>query len=172
MFHSKADDRQYGGNEGYPDRIDTSYEYDRLVANSRQVAVGDLIFLRNGDSIVGMANIDTIAVRNGVKVLNRCISCKKTGIKKRKTMTPTYRCHQCGEVFDDPVIEEKECQLFRAEYRSSFVPLSEKLPGESSFIGDAKQNSIRELFFPAALRILEKLKPSSFRVEVGTEQIN
>jgi len=156
VFLSVPDARQHGGNDGYRDDIPTIYQYDEYVPNYKQVSVGDIVLIRSGAGIVGIARIEAIPQWVGSRTFNRCPICKVTSIKARKSVSPVFRCHKCGSVFDNPVIEERECNKYQAEYGDTFVPLNLPLPAESAYINKGKQQSIRELVFSYVEQLIKK----------------
>jgi hypothetical protein len=53
------------------------------------------------------------------RVLQRCPECSGTGIKKRKTMKPAYRCND-GHEFDEPLRENAPCTKYTAHFGGTF----------------------------------------------------
>lgn len=52
--------RQYAGNVGYRDEPSRMYAYDSDVANHKRVGVGDLLFVRGHDGLVGVGTVARI----------------------------------------------------------------------------------------------------------------
>ena len=48
------------GSGDYDDDVATCYQYDNNVAYSRQISVGDIVFVRKDDLIVGAARVEEI----------------------------------------------------------------------------------------------------------------
>jgi hypothetical protein len=109
MILMYGDDRTYGGNKGYDDGIDR-YSYDNRVANSKQLAEGDLVVIAGRDKrrglprIAGLARVMTVDVLKSTKEVARCPVCRKPRFKTRGTLTPLYRCDN-GHEFDEPRVE-------------------------------------------------------------------
>ena len=55
-----GDDRQYAGNTGYDDDLRERYQYDSLVPNYLQLSKGDVVVIRDGGQMQGIAGIDPI----------------------------------------------------------------------------------------------------------------
>lgn len=112
----------YRGNSGYNDDPTRVYRYDSNVPNSKRLSRGDLVVIRDKTSILGSALIQSIRTSKGNKTLNKCPGCGHAKLKQRKTRKPAFRC-ECGEVFDQPVIESVKCDLYEAEFGDSFAPV-------------------------------------------------
>ena len=113
-----GDDRQYGGNTGYDDAPGI-YRYDSAVPNSRQMAVGDLIFIRDRKYLTGIALIERIDQKDATKVRQRCPVCNSVNLKERTTRKPKWRCVN-GHEFDAPVIKTVPITAFEAHYGQTF----------------------------------------------------
>jgi hypothetical protein len=59
----------YGVHDGYDDEPSNYYEYDSKVGNHKQVNVGDLLFIRSGEFVLGFGQIESISITNGTKSL-------------------------------------------------------------------------------------------------------
>lgn len=126
LVFALGDERQYGGNSGYADDLEKVYRYDQLVPNRKQIAEGDLLILRDAEMVRGTARIAWIHREDGTKELRHCPKCGDTGIKPRKTKQPLYRCN-CGNEFDFPRVEHRECEKYAAWFEGSFRPLKKPL---------------------------------------------
>ena len=118
--------RQYHGNTQYMEELEKNYRYDSDVANHLQISAGDLVFIRDTKTVLGMARILKITSEKNKKPRNRCPVCNTTGLKLRKTISPPWRC-QDGHEFDVPVTESIEVTTFKASYGNSFIPLNRSL---------------------------------------------
>lgn len=116
-------DLQYAGNSGYDDESSRLYSYDSNVANHKQLSVGDLVFIRNRKNLIGLARIEEISSRKKQKLLQRCPVCNSTGIKRRKTFSPPFRCNK-GHEFKIPSEESKTVTAFEAHYGNTFMPIT------------------------------------------------
>jgi putative restriction endonuclease len=156
-------DRTYGGNAGYLDDLRVVYRYDSFVANFKNVAEGDVAFLRNKEEILGTAVVERVESEPGEKQRLRCPECNKTKLKIRRRSLPAYRC-ECGAEFDDPHTTFDRCSLFSAYFGSSYSPLPLGLEVEA-FWNLAprlnKQHSILELDLPQARSLIADLAPAS-----------
>jgi hypothetical protein len=115
-----ADKRQYGGNTGYTDDVEQIYRYDSNVPNHKQIARGDLVFIRDAENVMGMARIENILVFPAEKQRQRCPVCKQTGIKYRKSKNVSWRCAD-GHEFNEPFTEKVAVTGYEAHYKQSFV---------------------------------------------------
>jgi ribosomal protein L37AE/L43A len=140
--------RQYTGNEGYDDQLNSHYVFDSTVHNSRHVTKGDLAVLRDSDVVLGIGWIDDVAVSEAQKVRQRCPHCTKTGFKLRRHQKPMYRCGDCTSEFDEPTREVLNVRRLVADYSRTFVPVDGVLATEalgSAYKAHAFQHAIREL---------------------------
>ncbi|WP_309895294.1 HNH endonuclease signature motif containing protein [Archangium sp.] len=128
MVLSLGSEREYAGNVGYDDELERVYRYDSLVPNHLQIAEGDLLILRDGESVLGTARASTIVSKKGTKELSRCPECNVTTIKVRKDKLPRYRCKE-GHEFETPVVTQKSCVHFAAWFDGTFRP-SPRIPVE------------------------------------------
>jgi putative restriction endonuclease len=112
-------EREYGGNAGYDDELDTVYRYDSFVPNHRQMHEGDLLFLCDRKSVLGLARISRVVFWDKPKELRRCPECKVATIKARKELRPVYRC-KAGHTFDKPVVTQEPCTHYEAYFDGSF----------------------------------------------------
>jgi putative restriction endonuclease len=123
---SISEGRQYAGNLGYQDDPKQIYRYDSLVPNHLQVSVGDLVFVRDRESVLGMARIDQIIVAQGAKTRLKCPTCGTHRILERHRRLPRWRCVK-GHLFDKPTQEEVKVNTYEARYGRSFVSVGNVL---------------------------------------------
>jgi len=121
-----GEDRQYAGNAGYDDDPSSWYSYDSFVPNHRQVAIGDFFIVCDKASALGVARIKSLEEEPSTRVMLRCPVCHTTGIKKRRTKYPAYRCND-GHEFDEPERETAPCTKFTARFDETFQPFTEPL---------------------------------------------
>src|SRR5262249_26388141 len=117
---SLGSDRQYKGNVGYADVPQRSYQYDSGVPNHKQLGVGDLVFLRDRETISGVAQVQKVTSTPGEKPQRRCPVCSDPALKERKTVTPRFRCGH-GHTFEEPVEQIVPVTIYKAEYGDTFV---------------------------------------------------
>ncbi|MES0032095.1 hypothetical protein [Mesorhizobium sp. M0040] len=120
---------QYAGNLGYDDEPALAYRYDSNVPNSRQVAVGDVVLIRDAERLLGIARVEAIDAEKGEKRLHRCPVCRDSGLKRRAVKLPEYRCDS-GHEFDTPLAEDVVVTRYAAHFRSSFAGAMSSVPKE------------------------------------------
>ena len=116
--------RSWAANTGYDDHAGIYYSYDSNVGNSKQVAVGDLIVVREDDHVAGWAFIEYIEVsENSPKEITRCPRCLKTNFSHRKTMSPANKCSSCKHEFHDyeANISTELVTAYRAYYANTWT---------------------------------------------------
>lgn len=123
---SISEGRQYAGNLGYQDDPKQIYRYDSLVPNHLQVAVGDLVFVRDRESVLGMARIEQIISEQGTKIRLKCPTCGTHRILERQQRLPRWRCVK-GHLFDNPAQEQVRVNTYEARYGGSFLPIGSAL---------------------------------------------
>ena len=141
----------------YRDVLGVKYSYDATVPNHKAVSVGDLVVIRDEVSIYGHAFVDEVVTELGSKTMTLCPQCKRSGPDRRTTMSPTYRCPDCGNQFDDPEFEDRELAVFEAIYAPTWTELPTPLPRrllEGVFTGGDRQNAVRRLDWSAAVALL------------------
>ena len=119
-----GEDRQHAGNAGYDDVPDKWYSYDSYVANYRQISAGHCLLICNRERAVGIARIMRIDEEPSTRVLQRCPECQGSGIKKRLTKKPLYRCKN-GHEFEEAVRENASCTKYTAHFAGAFKPFTE-----------------------------------------------
>ena len=62
-------------------------------------------------SLIGASTVASIDQRPGTKKISRCPNCTTTNIAARKTKSPRFRCDDCHDEFDLPVVDEVEVTL-------------------------------------------------------------
>jgi putative restriction endonuclease len=115
-----GEDRAYAGNAGYDDSPGKWYSYDSFVANHRQIAIGHSVILCDKIRALGIARIETIVSEASTRVFQRCPACEHTGIKKRKTKHPEFRCER-GHEFETPVQQTVSCTKYTADFGGSYT---------------------------------------------------
>src|SRR5260370_2502864 len=118
-----GEDREYAGNAGYDDSHGKWYSYHSFVATHRQVAACYCVILCDRLRALGIARIETIVSEPSSRVLQRCPVCQHTGIKRRKTKQPEFRCER-GHEFETPVRENASCTKYIADFGAPLTPLS------------------------------------------------
>jgi hypothetical protein len=152
-----AEWREYGGNAGYNDTIESRYEFDSNVPNYKQLAEGDFVVVRDKKNVLGSANITTIKeYRDVTKAISRCPVCDFTGIKERKNKNPRWRCGK-GHEFELPSSSSVPVTRYVAEFSNSFRKNNNNVKLDqvrSITLNSAKQLSIQALDLDAAKKLL------------------
>lgn len=154
--------RQYAGNRGYQDDPRRSYRYDSNVANYRQVAIGDIALVEGADRLLGAALICNIETWSGTKTLQRCPNCGRTGLKRRKTLDPPFRCSE-GHTFSDPVEDPTDVLILEARFGDSFIATPEALSKtelREACVNFNEQHSIQEVDLDKVCPSLEEARPA------------
>jgi putative restriction endonuclease len=142
-----GEERQYGGNTGYSDEPTRLYRYDSAVANHKRVAPGDLIFVRDGEHLLGVGTIGVIRHSPAQKERSRCPVCRSTAIKKRKHLEPRWKCGR-GHEFSEPNTEIVQVTAYEAEYAESFLRADGRIASEQlkkAALRPSDQLSIEEI---------------------------
>lgn len=153
----EAGDRQYVGNEGYPDVLESHYVFDSTVPNYGAVSAGDLAVLRDRDVVLGLGWIDSVVSTPDKKRRRRCPDCTRTGFKYRKTLTPAYLCPHCSATFDEAAEEVVDVRVLVAQYARTFRPIDGVVTIanlQPAYRAKAVQHAIRELDTDALRAIL------------------
>jgi len=123
----QAGERQYGGNTGYSDDVERIYRYDSNVPNHKRLSSGDLVFVRNAESLLGIAQIEEVTSEPSRKLRQRCPACGSTAIKFRKSMPVPWRCSK-GHEFEVPTSEYIDVTAYEAHYGRTFLRVPEAVP--------------------------------------------
>ena len=120
-------EREYAGNVGYADELDTVYRYDSFVPNYRQLAVGHLLILCDRKAVLRVAEVSRISSFDEPKKLRRCPECEVATIKVRKNKRPAYRC-RAGHEFDTPIETLEECTHYEAYFDGACLQVPGNIP--------------------------------------------
>ncbi|AXX33963.1 hypothetical protein APASM_6598 [Actinosynnema pretiosum subsp. pretiosum] len=116
-----GDNRDFKGNDGYPDVPESYYVFDSTVQNSKLVGVGDLVVVRNREIALGTAWVEAVDVEPDVpKVRYRCPECKRIATKERKFEKPRYLCQRCRLLFDERESETITVTRYTARYGATW----------------------------------------------------
>lgn len=158
---SKLEGRSWESNDGYPDDLGSTYVYDSGVANHLQVAVGDMVILRDSISVHGVSRIDRIDSEPGIKVRYVCPRCKKTGQVPRTTRSPKYLCRHkgCRNEFDEPLRLEVPVTRYVASYGAQWQALDGALAFRAieALLDGAQQNAVRRCDPEGLRKVLDEL---------------
>lgn len=159
----------YAGNDGYDEELGVYYSWDSTVNNASQISEGDLIAIWNKNQLLGFSIVDRIELDTATKKFFACPNCKKSAIKARRTMTPIYRCQECGGTFDEREETAGVVKVYRAFYESGWTPIDRLISGaqcRALAVSAKDQNSLRKINlskFEALLGELPKVTTSRFR---------
>lgn len=120
-------EREYKGNVGYADELDSVYRYDSFVPNHLRLSQGDLLILCDRKSVLGIARISRIEAEEGTKKLSRCSVCGIATIKVRKNKRPEYRCRD-GHEFEKPDVTTEKCIHYAARFDGAFQSVRGTIP--------------------------------------------
>ncbi|WP_156753908.1 HNH endonuclease [Actinokineospora pegani] len=166
-----GENRDFQGNDGYEDVLESHYIWDDTVANHRKVKRGDLVVLRDKKQVLGAAIVEYVFVdKNRTKVRNRCPHCTDTSFKLRTTKTPKYWCSACKSGFDDPATEVIDITRYTAYYGQTWRALGGALDTAQlkPYISGADQHAIRLLDRD---KVLDLLEMSSVRLTAPAKAI-
>jgi hypothetical protein len=152
-------EREFAGNLGYGDVFGGRYAWDGNVPNGRHVHAGDLAVLRNKSHILGVAWIDEVDTREGMKIQRRCPTCQLTGFKSRKYLKPSWWCLKCQVGFDHPIEQAVQVTIYNADYARSWRPLGGEVTSQelaSFYIGGNSRHSIREVAIDPVRELLSR----------------
>ena len=141
----------------YEDSLGSQYGYDSNVVNCRQVAVGDVLIIRDHELIYGFGLVADIIVRRDAKIMRRCPKCRSASTVKRKVKIPENRCNDCGNEFEAPLLESKDVDVYVASYDGQWFPLPSPIPARALlpvYSGRDRQNAIRRLDVSLAFAVL------------------
>jgi len=156
--------QQYAGNQGYDDDVRRAYSYDNTVPNSTQLSRGDLVFVRDGEHLLGLARVISISSSPGKKTRYRCPTCKTTDLKTRAKKLPRFRCSE-GHEFDRPFEDVVDVTKYRASYESTFNDAPEMVPVrllKNAALRRNDQLAIEEIGVDRLLDQLRKAFPQTF----------
>lgn len=129
LLLAAGDSRQHGGNEGYDDQADVYYTWDSTVPNHARIKAGDPIAIWDKDRLLGVSVIEEITTRDTEKLIFKCRRCGTSKIKARSTLSPRYRCQECGEVFEKPESQAVNVTEYRSRHDAAWSSLENLLSG-------------------------------------------
>ncbi|HWO64782.1 MAG TPA: HNH endonuclease signature motif containing protein [Umezawaea sp.] len=158
---SFGEKRDFQGNTGYADVLESQYLYDSTVQNSGILDIGDLVVVRDKKAALGVGWVQGIAAEPGVtKIRKMCPACKRTGFKLRTTVKPPFLCQRCDHAFTEPDEKPIVVTSYVADYAGTWRPLDGVITAESLngiALNASKQQSIRPIDRAAAEKMLGTL---------------
>lgn len=147
--------RLAAGQVAYGDELGVRYVYDSHVPHHAEVQVGDLAVIRDDKVVLGAGRIDAIDTGTGLKVRQRCPTCRSTSYKFRTRAVIPFRCSDCGTEFaETDKTDVSAVQTYAADYSRTWSPANTLFPVTAitnAYVSHAAQHSIRQLE-PDALR--------------------
>jgi hypothetical protein len=152
---------------GYDDEPNEYYTYDSQVGNHKNVQVGDLVFVKGSEFLIGFGQIESIYSEPGKKELLRCPKCANSP-EARQQKTPKWRCRSktCNYEFgdDDVLTEVIEVIKYRASYRNTWQDANYPLARKEAFTFQSNsdtQSAIRPLDADRVPELILRLAGSS-----------
>ncbi|MCL4637671.1 MAG: HNH endonuclease [Olivibacter sp.] len=146
--------------DSYNDSLSEYYNYDSLVANSKQISEGDIAILVDKEKVLGFAHIGDINISDGQKTIRRCPECPSTTIDTRKTKTPIYRCNK-GHEFDKPIEKLRAVKKYKAAF-DHFINLNQNTNSfrqlRDFYINGYNQNMSMQLLDMRVLHLFPEIK--------------
>lgn len=143
----------------YGDDLGQQYAYDSNVRNSRQIAVGDVLLIRDDHFVYGRGVVERITRRPGRKEMRRCPNCGSVSkVAERSTVLPRFRCGRCTVEFDQPRYETKDVTELLAYYGSTWLEFAAHaavVDLMAHFAHGDRQNAIRRLDPSSAPEFIE-----------------
>ena len=166
VISKDPDTLSWGSHSGYDDQINEYYSYDSQVGNYKNIQVGDLIFVKGQDHLLGFAEIESITSQKDTKVMRRCPKCGESP-EARSVKVPKWRCRskECNYEFaeEDLKIERKEVVKFTCSYKNTWRDANFPLHRDEVFSFQAnldKQSAIRQLNFERVPALIGKMMGS------------
>ena len=158
-------DVQHAGNEGYDDVLGSYYSWDSTVQNHAAIQPGHLIAIWNGETLMGVSYVEYISVTSDSKLIYKCPGCGLARIKKRRNLSPLYRCsnRSCLAEFDVPTTMQVEVTWYKADYEAGWVPMDFYVDADRCRAlakSPTSQLSIRKLDWARLEGLLEELPRS------------
>lgn len=167
VISKHPDTLSWGSHSGYDDQINEYYSYDSQVGNYKNVQVGDLVFVKGDDHLLGFGEIESITSEKAFKEMRRCPKCGESP-EARSIKVPKWRCRskECNYEFDDSELkkEDKEVIKYRASYKNTWRDANFPLARHEVFAFQAtrdNQSAIRKLDSMKLLELISKILGSN-----------
>ena len=162
---------------GYDDEPNEYYTYDSEVGNHKNVQVGDLVFVKGSEFLIGFGQIESIYSEPGKKNRRRCPKCGSPP-ESRLLKIPKWRCRSktCSYKFgDDEVLAEViEVIKYRASYRNTWQDANYPLARKEAFTfqgNSDRQSAIRPLNAERVPELILRLAGSSISLTSDLAQL-
>jgi hypothetical protein len=167
VISKDPDTLSWGSHSGYDDQINEYYSYDSQVGNYKNVQVGDLVFVKGEDHLLGFGEIESITSEKAIKEMRRCPKCGESP-ESRMIKVPKWRCRskECNYEFDDNELtkEDKEVIKFRASYKNTWRDANFPITRHEVFAFQAtrdNQSAIRKLDSMKLSELIRKIMGSN-----------
>ena len=167
IISKDPDTLSWGSHSGYDDQINEYYSYDSQVGNYKNVQVGDLVFVKGQDHLLGFAEIETITSKRDTKEMRRCPKCGESP-EARSVKVPKWRCRSQGCNYE---FAEEELKLeyvdvikFTSTYKNTWRDANFPLSRHEVFAFQANldnQSAIRKLDFKMVPQLITKIMGSN-----------
>jgi putative restriction endonuclease len=118
------------------------YTFSELTPHHRHIAVNDIFFLRDKDTLVAIAKVQRVEAHPIDKHVQRCPVCGESQLGFRVSRATGYRCLN-GHSFTDPVMAVQAGTEYRAHFGLDFVDVS--APIEASDLRPFELTNSRQL---------------------------
>ena len=116
---------------GYEEVIGETYRWRSSLANGTKIKVGDIILIRDENTLIGVSIIESITISELPRTVVLCPVCNKAQVSDRPSKNPRYRCMKCRSAFDEPITFEEVSEFRTAEYGAGWFRLPDNFPGYS-----------------------------------------
>lgn len=147
---------------GYEESIGETYRWRSSLPNGTKIQAGDVILIRDENTLIGGSVIESVAVQQMVRTVVLCPNCDKAQVSDRPTKEPRYRCTKCKSTFDQPKIYEEETEFRTAEYGAGWFRFPENFPEYSEIKNELavlpkSQHSLQNLNIDKLEQLLDGL---------------
>lgn len=113
----------------YDEDPQTGYKWTSRVPNHSQLSVGDLVVVRDKDTVLGVSIIELISSRAALIFSRKCPSCHRSQFKVLSSNVCAYRCTNtnCRHEFDQPVESSELGTEYSSIHASHWIDLSSSL---------------------------------------------
>jgi len=122
-------DRARGSNDGYYDDPPFHYRWDSTVPNHSKPEKGHVIVLWDKKYLLGASVIEKVVEGSEDKKVHSCPQCDKARIEPRSTVTPLFKCYNCGHEFDVPRTREKTVKTYCTHHNAGWTDLAGQMNG-------------------------------------------
>lgn len=162
---SKSHDSYARASEGYKESLGLSYEWRLGLPKGHDIAVGDVIVIRDNYHVLGFSLIEKIEKKRKLYSSNRCPNCDRAQVEERVKKMPKYRCRSCAMAFAEPLIVSEKEEFRVAHYAPGWVSLDKSSLTKSLWmklsVTPKSQHSLQSIDQQKFGEFLKQLDPSS-----------